>query len=68
MNSIPLYHLPFALSLAATAAEKAAVSIDHSGFVARMIAATKTRPADVDWPLAFATARAGRGLPVRISR
>ena len=50
------------------AAAEAAARIDHSGFVARIIQATQSRPAEVDWPLAFATARAGRGLPVRISR
>ena len=45
-----------------------AESVSHSGFVAQIIQATEQKPADIDWPLAFTTARAGRGLPVKISR
>jgi len=40
----------------------------HSGFVAEVIRATQNHPIDVDWDLAFATARQAMGLPVKISR
>jgi len=39
-----------------------------SGFVNQIIWATRARPADVDWNLAFTTAHEGAGLPVKISR
>jgi L,D-transpeptidase ErfK/SrfK len=40
---------------------------DHSGFVAQIIKATSSQPIEVDWPRAFEAARAGLGLPVKIS-
>lgn len=42
-------------------------SINHTGFVAQIIRATRQRAVEIDWPLAFATAQEGRGVPVRIS-
>ncbi len=41
--------------------------VNHSGFVSQIIRATSERQAKIDWSLAFATARAGRGVPVKIS-
>jgi len=42
-------------------------SISHTGFVAQVIRATRQHDVEIDWPLAFATAREGRGMPVKIS-
>ena len=49
------------------AAEDGGQSINHTGFVAQIIRATRQRAVQLDWPLAFATAQAGRGVPVKIS-
>ena len=41
---------------------------DYSGAVAAIIAATAQRPADVDWRVVLATARAATGMPVAIAK
>ena len=39
-----------------------------TGFVEKIVQATETQPANIDWELAVKVAQAGSGLPVRISR